>query len=148
METESMKTTSLKLTENSLVFMRETVKWAKFLAICSFVGLGLMVLVGVVFFFLSVSAPGPAEMKFSTSAVGVFYILIAVLYFFPAMYLYRFATASAEAINTLNDDTLEEGLENLKSLFRFTGILMIIVLSLYAVGFILAIVLSLTQNVI
>jgi hypothetical protein len=62
--------------------------------------------------------------------------------------LYRFATASAEAINTLNDDTLEEGLENLKSLFRFTGILMIIVLSLYAVGFILAIVLSLTQNVI
>lgn len=143
-----MKTTSLKLTENSLVFMRETVKWAKFLAICFFVGLGLMVLVGVVFFFLSVSAPGPAEMKFSTSAVGIFYILIAVLYFFPAMYLYRFATASAEAINTLNDDTLEEGLENLKSLFRFTGILMIIVLSLYAVGFILAIVLSLTQNVI
>jgi hypothetical protein len=148
METESMNATSLKLTENSLVFMRETVKWAKFLAICSFVGLGLMVLVGVVFFFLSVSAPGPAEMKFSTSAVGIFYILIAVLYFFPAMYLYRFATASAEAINTLNDDTLEEGLENLKSLFRFTGILMIIVLSLYAVGFILAIVLSLTQNVI
>lgn len=148
METESKNATTLKLTENSLVFMRETVKWAKFLAICSFVGLGLMVLVGVVFFFLSVSAPGPAEMKFSTSAVGVFYILIAVLYFFPAMYLYRFATASAEAINTLNDDTLEEGLENLKSLFRFTGILMIIVLSLYAVGFILAIVLSLTQNVI
>jgi hypothetical protein len=148
MEKESMNATSLKLTENSLVFMRETVKWAKFLAICSFVGLGLMVLVGVVFLFLSVSFPVPSEMKFSTSAVGIFYILIAVLYFFPAMYLYRFATASAEAINTLNDDTLEEGLENLKSLFRFTGILMIIVLSLYAVGFILAIVLSLTQNVI
>ncbi|MDP4761051.1 MAG: DUF5362 family protein [Crocinitomicaceae bacterium] len=145
METESMNATSLKLTENSLVFMRETVKWAKFLAICSFVGLGLMVLVGVVFLFLSVSAPGPAEMKISTSAVGIFYILIAVLYFFPAIYLYRFAIASAEAINTLNDDTLEEGLENLKSLFRFTGILMIIVLSLYAVGFILAIVLSLIK---
>ena len=145
METESMNATSLKLTENSLVFMRETVKWAKFLAICSFVGLGLMVLVGVVFLFLSVSAPGPAEMKISTSAVGIFYILIALLYFFPAIYLYRFAIASAEAINTLNDDTLEEGLENLKSLFRFTGILMIIVLSLYAVGFILAIALSLIK---
>ena len=116
METESMNAASLKLTENSLVFMRETVKWAKFLAICSFVGLGLMVLVGVVFLFLSVSFPVPSEMKFSTSAVGIFYILIAVLYFFPAIYLYRFAIASAEAINTLNDDTLEEGLENLKSL--------------------------------
>lgn len=143
-----MNATSLKLTENSLVFMRETVKWAKFLAICSFVGLGLMVLVGVVFLFLSVSVKVPSETQISTSILGILYILIAALYFFPSIYLYRFATASAEAINTLNDDTLEEGLENLKSLFRFTGILMIIVLSLYAVGFILAIVLSLTQNVI
>lgn len=143
-----MNATSLKLTENSLVFMRETVKWAKFLAICSFVGLGLMVLVGVVFLFLSVSVKVPSETQISTSILGILYILIAALYFFPAIYLFRFATASAEAINTLNDDTLEEGLENLKSLFRFTGILMIIVLSLYAVGFILAIVLSLTQNVI
>lgn len=140
-----MNATSLKLTENSLVFMRETVKWAKFLAICSFVGLGLMVLVGVVFLFLSVSFPSPSETKLSTSILGIFYILIAALYFFPAIYLFRFASASAEAINTLNDDTLEEGLENLKSLFRFTGILMIIVLSLYAVGFILAIVLSLIK---
>jgi hypothetical protein len=148
MEKESMNATTLKLTENSLVFMRETVKWAKFLAICSFVGLGLMVLAGVVFLFLSVSVPVPSETKLSTSILGILYILIAALYFFPAIYLYRFATASAEAINTLNDDTLEEGLENLKSLFRFTGILMIIVLSLYAVGFILAIVLSLTQYVI
>lgn len=52
------------------------------------------------------------------------------------MYLYRFATASGDAIEKLNDDILEEGLENLKSLFRFTGISMIIMLSLYAVGII------------
>jgi hypothetical protein len=68
--------------------------------------------------------------------MGIFYILIAGLYFFPAMYLYRFATASAQAIEKLNDDILEEGIENLKSLFRFTGILMIIVLSFYAIGII------------
>jgi hypothetical protein len=45
-------------------------------------------------------------------------------------------TRQIEAIEKLNDDIFEDGIENLKSLFRFTGILTIIMLSLYAVGII------------
>jgi hypothetical protein len=133
METESTSTKSLKLTDNSLIFMTEIVKWAKFLAICSFVGLGMMVLAGVAMLILQFERQANG---LSTVIMGLFYILMAVIYFFPAVYLYRFATASADAIEKLNEDTLEEGLENLKSLFRFTGILMIIMFSLYAVGII------------
>lgn len=133
MESESNITRSLKLTDNSLIFMAEVVKWAKFLAICSFVGLGIMILAGAAMIILQLE--GSAN-GLSAVVMGIFYILMAALYFFPAIYLYRFATASAEAIEKLNDDILEEGLENLKSLFRFTGILMITMLSLYAVGII------------
>jgi hypothetical protein len=133
METESTSTKSLKLTDNSLIFMTEIVKWAKFLAICSFVGLGMMVLAGVGMIILQFERQANG---LSTVIMGIFYILMAVIYFFPAVYLYRFATASADAIEKLNEDTLEEGLENLKSFFRFTGILMIIMFSLYAVGII------------
>jgi hypothetical protein len=131
MESESNLSKSLKLTDNSLIFMMEIVKWAKFLAISSFVGLGIMLLIGagVILIQFQDQAEG-----LSTVIMGVFYILMAVLYFFPALYLHRFATATANAIEQLNDDTLEEGLEQLKSLFRFTGILIIIILSLYAVG--------------
>ena len=135
METQISNNKSLKLTENSLIFMAEVVKWAKFLAICAFVGLGIMLLIGAGVILIQFQGQAEAE-GLSAVIMGVFYILMAVLYFFPAMYLYRFATASAEAIENLNDDTLEDGLENLKSLFRFTGILTIIVLSLYAVGII------------
>jgi len=130
MESELSNNKSLKLTENSLNFMTEVVKWAKFLAICSFVGLGIMALFGLGMIILQFEGLGNG---IQVVVMGIFYILMAVLYFFPAMYLYRFATACAEAIENLNDDTLEDGLENLKSLFRFTGILTIIVLSLYAV---------------
>ena len=137
MESESNMTKSLKLTDNSLIFMTEAVKWAKFLAICSFVGLGMMVLVGAGVILIQFQGQ---ENGFSALIMGVFYILMAALYFFPTMYLYRFATASADAMEKLNDDTFEEGLENLKSLFRFTGISMIIALSLYAVGIISTIV--------
>jgi hypothetical protein len=133
MESELSNNRSLRLTDNSLIFMTEVVKWAKFLAICSFVGLGIMVLLGAGMIILQFEGLGNG---IQVVVMGVFYILMAVLYFFPAMYLYRFATASAQAIEKLNDDILEEGIENLKSLFRFTGILMIIVLSFYAIGII------------
>lgn len=130
MEMETNNLRSLRLTENSLTFMAEVVKWAKFIAICSFVGLGIMVLmaVGVILLQFQGQVNG-----IQAIVMGIFYILMAALYFFPAFYLYRFATASAVAIENLDEDNMEEGLENLKSLFRFTGILMIVVLSLYAV---------------
>ncbi len=133
METESTSTKSLKLTENSIIFMSEAVKWAKFLAICSFVVLGIMMVMGAGMIILQFAS---LKSGLQVLVMGVFYIGMAVLYLFPAMYLYRFATASDDAIKKLNDDILEEGLENLKSLFRFTGILTIITLSLYAVGII------------
>jgi hypothetical protein len=131
MEIESTNTKSLKLTDNSLILMAEIVKWAKFLAICSFVGVGIMVLLGVGMILLQFES---LKVGLQVLVMGVFYIGMAVLYLFPALYLYRFATACGEAIEKFNDDTLEEGIENLKSLFRFTGILTIIILSLYAVG--------------
>lgn len=130
METETNNLRSIRLTENSLTFMAEVVKWAKFLAICSFVGLSIMVLMGVGVILLQFQGQVNG---IQAIVMGIFYILMATLYFFPAFYLYRFATASADAIKNLDEDNLEEGLENLKSLFRFTGILMIVVLSLYAV---------------
>ena len=131
MESELSNNKSLKLTENSLIFMTEVVKWAKFLAICSFVLLGIMILLGAGMIILQFAS---FKSGLQVLVMGVFYIGMAVLYMFPAMYLYRFATASGDAIKKLNDDILEEGMENLKSLFRFTGILTIITLSLYAVG--------------
>ena len=131
METESSSTKALKLTDNSLIFMTEVVKWAKFLAICSFVGLGIMVLFGAGMIILQFAS---FKSGIQVLVMGIFYILMAALYLFPALYLYRFATACGEAIKKLNEDIFEEGIENLKSLFRFTGILTIIILSLYAVG--------------
>jgi hypothetical protein len=131
MESELSNNKSLKLTENSLIFMTEIVKWAKFLAICSFVGLGIMALFGAGMIILQFQGLGN---KIQVVLMGIFYILMAALYLFPTLYLYRFATACGEAIKKLNEDIFEEGIENLKSLFRFTGILTIIILSLYAVG--------------
>jgi hypothetical protein len=65
---------------------------------------------------------------------------MAVLYYFPTQYLYNFAVKMKLAIQNSQQNNLEDGFENLKSLFKFTGILMIVVLSIYGLLFLIGLV--------
>jgi hypothetical protein len=94
-----------------------------------------MILGGVILLII----PGKPELKL----VGGVYLVFSVIYFFPGMYLLRFSNKTRDAIDHLDENDLEEGLENLKSLFRFTGILTIVVLSLYVLFIIGAIIFGL-----
>ena len=91
------------ITEASRSYLRETAKWAKFLAIIGFVMIGFMVLVGV--FFGSIMGSAMSDLEdaglkagVGTGAFGFIYIFIALLYFFPTLYLYRFATRTKQAV--------------------------------------------------
>lgn len=113
-------------------YLLETSKWGKFLAIFGYVGMGLLLLLGVVFtvgfsIFNSFSGVG-----FPMKIMGFVYILIAVSYYFPLTYLYRFSVQLKQGLNSINQQTVTSGFENLKSLFKFMGILTIVVLSIYA----------------
>lgn len=133
------------ITEASRSYLRETAKWAKFLAIIGFVMIGFMVLVGV--FFGSIMGSAMSDLEdaglgagVGTGAFGFIYIFIALLYFFPTLYLYRFATRTKQAVIDSDSEGLAWGLEQLKSTFKFMGIMMIIALALYAIIFLFAIV--------
>lgn len=132
MELNQENNQQLSLNSNSLKFMMECTKWAKFFAVMSFIGLGFMILGGLILLII----PGKPELKL----IGGVYLVFSVIYFFPGMYLLRFSNKTRDAIDHLDENDLEEGLENLKSLFRFTGILTIVVLSLYVLFIIGAII--------
>ncbi len=133
------------ITESSRSYLREAAKWARFLAIIGFVFIGLMVLLGV--FFGSVMgglmSTMPDDAGFGAmdgGAFGLIYVALALIYFFPTFYLYRFGTRIKQALQTEDSQTLALGLEQLKSCFKFMGIFMIIILSLYALIFVFALV--------
>lgn len=122
------------LTINSEIkgYLLETSKWGKFLAVIGYAGMGLLFLLGVVFIvgfsiFSSFSSVG-----FPMKIMGFVYILIAVSYYFPLNYLYKLSIQLKQGINSINQQTVTSGFENLKSLFKFMGILTIVVLSIYA----------------
>lgn len=124
-------------------YLSETAKWAKFLSIIGFVICGLLVIasffIGTVF---STSFGRYREFNDTPSFAGLgilvtlLYLAIGVLYFFPCLFLFRFANHMRNALNSNDQLTLNKSFQNLKSMFKFVGILTIIVISFYILAFI------------
>ena len=123
--------------------LSEAAKWAKFLAIVGFVMCGLIVLlsffVGTLFTRTSSRYEDFDGQSFGASGLGIIitfiYLAIGILYFFPCLFLFRFANHMSAALNTNEQETLNRSFQNLKIMFRYVGILTIIVISLYLLAF-------------
>ncbi|MCO6498493.1 MAG: hypothetical protein J5I50_12620 [Chitinophagaceae bacterium] len=122
-------------------YLAETAKWGKFLAIVGFVLTGIFIILAFTFTaFLSSTMRDVygADLVGPLGSGGMminFFIMAAVI-FFPSMFLLRFANRMKEAINDVNQGALENSFENLKSLFKFYGIITLIVLGIYALAFV------------
>lgn len=109
---------------------RETAKWGKFLAIVGFVFSGFMVIAGLAM--MGSGALFQQEMPMAPGAFGLVYILFALLYIFPSLYLFRFSTQIQTGIRQQSQEQCSNAYDNLRKLFLFMGVMTIIVLSLYA----------------
>ena len=72
--------------------------------------------------------------------LGFFFLLGALILFFPTYYLFSFSSKMRRALRNNEQAVLTESFKNLKSFFKFYGILVIIVLSVYTLALIAAIV--------
>ncbi|MEM9547686.1 MAG: DUF5362 family protein [Bacteroidota bacterium] len=127
----------------SRAFLKETSKWAKFLAIVGFVFTAIIVIGGLAFGSIMSSFSSELDSgmpAFGGGMISVMYILIALLYFMPILYLYRFATKMQIALARDDQFELTSAFENLKSTFKFIGILTLIMLGFYALTFLGALV--------
>jgi hypothetical protein len=138
-ETSRTPENHLHVNDQVKKYLLETAKWGKFLAIVGFVGMGLLVLLGLAFIVGFSIFNSLTKSPVPVGALGFIYIIMAVLYFFPLNYLYNFSEKIPRGI-ALNDELeLTSSFENLKSLFKFSGILTIVLLSLYALILVIAV---------
>ena len=141
--------------QSSRSHLSEAAKWAKFLSIVGFVMCGLIV-IGSIFagsFLATMTSSYNEGYRSSVGLTGgmgafiaVFYIGIAVLFFFPYLFLFRFATRMKAALNTNDQTTLNTSFQNLKIMFRYVGILTIVMLSFYALAILMAIAMAATTG--
>jgi len=134
--------TDFSLSPQAISFLTETRKWVNFLAILGFIAIGLMVISGLFFGTLMGAMVGQTGMSGmgGSAFFGVFYIIIALIYFFPVMYLYKFGTKLKVALANRDSKSLEQSFQNLKSHYKFVGIVAIIGLVFYAFSALMMIV--------
>lgn len=134
-------TPELSLNKQAKSFLLETAKWSKFLAIMGFIMVGFMVIGGLFFGSimgavanLSGDASSLAELG-PFGFLGLIYVAMALLYFFPIWYLFKFATQMQMALKTDGEAQLTAAFSNLKSHYKFVGIFTIVILSIYVLMF-------------
>jgi Family of unknown function (DUF5362) len=134
------------ITAGMIESLRQTKPWVRLMSILGFVGAGFMVLLGLFMILAGVvggtmsrsmgGALGGAPMLF----MGVLYLLLAALYVYPSLLLFRYASAIGRALGGETVSGVEDALEAQKSFWKFLGITALIVLVLYAVLFVVLIV--------
>jgi hypothetical protein len=141
---QSEFTDSLVVSEDARRFLLETTRWAKFLAILGFVGIGLIVVVAIALMTVGGALFGEAAGNpfgaLGGAAIGGVYLVLGALYFFPVYYLYQAATKLRNGLDGDDQGQLTLGFENLKSHYKFLGIMALVMLGLYGIIFVFTIV--------
>ncbi len=131
----------MRITDRMKSMIAEIAKWAKLLSIIGFIGIGLMVIAGLfagsMLASMSSMGGGPAM---GGGFFTVIYLLVAALYFFPILYLYQFATGAQKALASGSESDIEMAFDSLRKHYRFLGILMIVILSIYALAFVIGLI--------
>ncbi len=130
----------LNMDSQSKSFLRESAKWGKFLAIIGFIMCVFIVLAGIFVAtqtselnkaFGDYGGNNSVALKGFGPMMAVVYIIIAIIYFFPCLYLLRFSNHMKAALDSDDQANLTMSFQNLKSMFKFMGIFTIILISIY-----------------
>lgn len=124
----------MHLTRPSMLSLNETGNWGRFLSILGFCFVGLMLIISL--FAGSIFSAMDDQIPFPTIFITVLYVFLAAVYFFPIYYLFKFSTKIKSALINKDSQQLDDAFKNLKSHYKFIGILAAVVLILYALLFI------------
>tara|TARA_R110001606_G_scaffold345365_1_gene494263 strand:- start:36 stop:485 length:450 start_codon:yes stop_codon:yes gene_type:complete len=125
----------LVVNSKSKSFLREIARWTFFFSILGFISIALTLIAAILIATVYAPMLNMVSQQQGLPAIGlplaITYVISALLYFMPVWYLFKFSRKMKSALATKNDDVLADAFENLKSHFKYIGVLTIIVISLY-----------------
>ncbi len=133
MESSNMDMLHTSLDETAKAHLMETTRWTKFLGILTMVGSDLFVLFSILFLLMGSRLGGMYSMYGGAQLVGTFIylLIIAALYIYPGITLYRFSTSMKQGILLGSQELINNGFRYQKNFYRFIGILTIIALIIF-----------------
>ncbi len=128
----------MQITEDMRSYLYEAAKWSKVIALFGIFLSILILIIGV----FGTAVVGSFELlgkqtpMMDSGSLMIFFIFYAVLIFTPSFFLYRFSTKTITGILYLHPDSLTEGFNYLKRLFKFQAILILVAIAIYLLAFI------------
>ena len=153
-EQHDLLSNDLLINDNSQANLISSAKWGKFLSIVGFAFCGLMVIGGIIALLLQDTSAQAIMPSMNTyygygaafiRYIGIFYIVFAIILFFPCLYLLKFSNKIQEAVRSSSQESLDTAFINLKAMFKFYGIFTIVILSVYALAIIFFILATLAR---
>ena len=126
-------TSGLVVNERAKSAFSETGSWGKFFAILGFIYIGLLIIIAIGMFFFMGSfgdAFGPEFPSEFRSIGALIYLVMAVLFIIPYVYLWQFSAKVKSAINSNDEEQFSDAIVSLKSYNKYWGIFTIIILGL------------------
>lgn len=143
LDANSFETNGLSVDSQAQNFLLKIAFWAKFLGIVSLV-FGVLTVFGAFFVRKIFGALGSLGADSSGLIYSTFltltYIFIGFLLLFLGYKLVQFASKMKTALSSSNKVVLNESINNLLTVFRFYGIITVLVIIFYALVFIFALV--------
>lgn len=121
--------------------LRGTKPWVRLLSIVGFVTSALVLIVALVMPFGG-ALSGELGGAVGGVAMAAVYLLLGCLYFFPSLFLFRYASAIRRFLETGDGASLELALSHQRSFWRLVGIMTVVVLCFYAVALVIAVMLG------
>lgn len=135
MEQRDLLSNDLLINDNTQANLIASAKWGKFLSIVGFIGCGLMLIGGIYMMTVMSQLSAYGYANDAAKYAGVVYIIFAIIMVFPCLYLNKFSTKAQEAVRSSSQENLDTAFINLKSMFKFYGIVTIVFLVLFALAF-------------
>jgi hypothetical protein len=147
-----------RLTDTMIRYLKGVSPWLRFIGIVGFISCGMLVLSGIIFL---VALPAMSSLWDSIEeletysdvlgaafgvTMGLYFVIAAVLYFFPSLFIYNFGSKIRSYLQSGTDQDLEEAFKNNKSFWKFVGILTIIALAFIPVMFIVLIIVGVAAS--
>jgi hypothetical protein len=139
METQSAQS---DVTPSMVESMRQTRPWVMLIAVLIFISLAFMVL-GALFMMVGGVFIPHAEGTPPLAAIGAVYLVVAALYFFPGLFLVRYAGAIGRLTSSRAVADLEAALSHQKSFWKFVGIVTLVSIAIGILGVVAAIAIPL-----
>mgnify|MGYP003582565675 CR=1 FL=1 len=135
-ETENQKYPQLIVTEDMRSYIYDMAKWANFLGIVGLVIAAFMLMAALTIGPTINANPEMAKMLGQLGAMdGTTFSIVFLIYglaiFFPSLLMLRYASKAKHGVLYGEQESLDQGMAKLKSLFKYFGVLTIIFIGLY-----------------